>query len=245
MLEIKNLSVRYGKHLALNSIDLEIKTGNSTVILGANGAGKSTLLKAVGGVCRPEDGTQISFNGVDLLAIDPHRIVNHGIALVPEGRGIFEQMTVEENLSLGAHPPRARQQEKQQSDLVYTLFPKLAERRKQGVHTMSGGEQQMVAVGRALMSCPDLLLLDEPSLGLAPVMVHELFFTLEKIRQTGMSMLIVEQNVKASLQLVDYGYLLEAGQIVGSGAARSLMNDDAVQQTFLGTSTRLNKHPGR
>ncbi|MBL4785434.1 MAG: ABC transporter ATP-binding protein [Cohaesibacteraceae bacterium] len=245
MLEIKNLSVRYGKHLALNSINFEMKTGISTVILGANGAGKSTLLKAIGGACCPENGTRISFNGLDLLAMEPHQIVNQGIALVPEGRGIFEQMTVEENLSLGAFPPRARRNEKQQSDMVYTMFPKLAERRKQGVHTMSGGEQQMVAIGRALMSCPDLLLLDEPSLGLAPVLVQELFLTLEKIGQTGMSMLIVEQNVKASLQLVDFGYLLEAGQIVGSGAARLLLNDDAIKKTFLGASARANEHPGR
>jgi acyl-CoA reductase-like NAD-dependent aldehyde dehydrogenase/ABC-type branched-subunit amino acid transport system ATPase component len=234
MLEVAGLSLSYGKHLALDGIDLQVGKGETVVILGANGAGKSSLLKAVAGLAKPADGSLISLDGEALMALPAHRIVERGIALVPEGRGIFAELTVDENLSLGANPERARAGEGARRKQVYDLFPKLRERRAQRVGTMSGGEQQMVAIGRALMSAPDLLLLDEPSLGLAPIVVGELFDVLRRIGQTGVGLLVVEQNVKASLAIADRGYLMEAGRIVGRGTAGELMNDKAVQRAFLG-----------
>jgi branched-chain amino acid transport system ATP-binding protein len=236
MLEIADLSLSYGQHLALDGVSLGVGRGETIVILGANGAGKSSLLKAVAGMAKPAAGSQITFNGEALTGIPAHEIVGKGIALVPEGRGIFAELTVEENLLLGANPARARSGESEHRARVFGLFPKLAERRTQRVGTMSGGEQQMVAIGRALMSAPDLLLLDEPSLGLAPIVVGELFAALRLIRETGVGLLIVEQNVKASLAIADRGYLMEAGRIVGQGPASELMNDTAVQRAFLGVS---------
>jgi acyl-CoA reductase-like NAD-dependent aldehyde dehydrogenase/ABC-type branched-subunit amino acid transport system ATPase component len=246
MLEIDGLSLRYGQHLALDDIGLTVGDGETVVILGANGAGKSSLLKAVAGLGKPSEGTRILFGGAPLTDLPAHRIVEQGIALVPEGRGIFPELTVEENLLLGANPARARADEFERRADVYVLFPKLFERRSQRAGTMSGGEQQMVAIGRALMSNPDLLLLDEPSLGLAPIVAGELFATLGRIRQTGVAMLIVEQNVKASLAIADRGYLIEAGRIVGEGAAAELINDTAVQRAFLGApdGNRNTEHGG-
>ncbi len=234
MLEIDGLSLRYGQHLALDGVGLTVGDGETVVILGANGAGKSSLLKAVAGLVKPSEGSRVVFGGTPLTDLPAHRIVDRGIALVPEGRGIFPELTVEENLLLGANPSRARAGEARRRAEVYGLFPKLSERRSQRAGTMSGGEQQMVAIGRALMSNPDLLLLDEPSLGLAPIVAGELFAALERIRQTGVAMLIVEQNVRASLAIADRGYLIEAGRIVGEGAAAELINDIAVQRAFLG-----------
>jgi branched-chain amino acid transport system ATP-binding protein len=236
MLEVEQLSLRYGKHLALNEVSVSAKNGTTSVILGANGAGKSSLLKSIVGLVPPEKGCKVSFEGHDLTKVAPHKIVEMGIALVPEGRGIFEQLTVAENLSLGANPSHARQDEKRHLEFVFELFPKLVERRQQIVRTMSGGEQQMVAIGRALMSAPKLLALDEPSLGLAPIMVKELFKALERIKQSGMTILLVEQNVSASLALADQGYLLEAGRIVGAGAAAKLREDEKVKRAFLGAA---------
>jgi len=236
MLEISSLSLSYGQHLALNDVSLSVGKGETIVILGANGAGKSSLLKAVAGMVKSAPGSKIMFNGEALTGHPAHEIVGMGIALVPEGRGVFPELTVEENLLLGANPARARAGEKERRARVFELFPKLAERRKQRVGTMSGGEQQMVAIGRALMSAPELLLLDEPSLGLAPIVVGELFNALRRIQDTGVGLLIVEQNVKASLAVADRGYLMEAGRIVGQGTAKDLMNDKAVQRAFLGAT---------
>jgi branched-chain amino acid transport system ATP-binding protein len=236
MLDVTGLSLSYGKHLALDGVDLAVGAGESVVILGANGAGKTSLLKAIAGLAAVGPGSVVAFNGKPLTTVPAHAIVDLGIALVPEGRGVFGQLSVEENLLLGANPPRARQGEAARRGEVYGLFPRLAERRHQQVATMSGGEQQMVAIGRALMSKPDLLLLDEPSLGLAPIVVQELFDVLARVRDGGVGLLIVEQNVKASLAIAARGYLMEAGRVVGQGRAEDLARDETVQRAFLGVA---------
>ncbi len=233
MLEIHDLTIRYGKHTALEAATLSVAQGEMVAILGANGAGKSSLLGAIGGRVRPMSGA-VTYRGADLLALPEHRLVEEGIALVPEGRGIFPTLSVAENLSLGAHPSRARAGAEARHDEVLALFPKLAERQAQLAGTMSGGEQQMVAIARALMSAPDLLLLDEPSLGLAPIVVGEVFAALARIRETGLTIVIVEQNARATLALADRAYLIEAGRITGSGPAEQLRNDPAVVRAFLG-----------
>ncbi|WP_297108359.1 ABC transporter ATP-binding protein [uncultured Devosia sp.] len=234
MLETQNLSLRYGRHLALNGINISIAEGETVVILGANGAGKSSLLKAIAGLQKPEPGSVLTLDGTTILGTKPHLIPEAGIALVPEGRGVFGDLTVEENLLLGANPRRARTSEAERHGLIYDLFPRLAERRSQLVRTMSGGEQQMVAIGRALMSNPRFLMLDEPSLGLAPIVVTELFGALKRVKQTGVGLLLVEQNVSISLSISDRGYLMEAGRITGENSAEALKTDPAVQQAFLG-----------
>ncbi|MBS8275705.1 ABC transporter ATP-binding protein [Thalassospira tepidiphila] len=234
MLDIKNLSVSYGKHAALREVDLTVDRGEIVVMLGANGAGKSSLLKACAGLITTHDGTHIDLSGNELTALSAHKIVETGLALVPEGRGIFGELTVRENLALGAFAKRARAAEKQNLDRVIDLFPKLAERLDQAARTMSGGEQQMVAIGRALMSNPDILLLDEPSLGLSPIMTGELFKALAAIRKTGVGVLLVEQNAHQSLAISDRGYLIENGAITGQDTAKALQSDPAVQKAFLG-----------
>ncbi|MEW9807918.1 ABC transporter ATP-binding protein [Mesorhizobium sp. ZMM04-5] len=236
MLEVSGLAVDYGKHAALHGVGLTVAEAETVVILGANGAGKSTLLKAVAGLVRPRPGSVIDFAGQRIAGRPGHEILEAGIALVPEGRGLFPDLTVSENLRLGAHAHRARKDEAANLAMVHDLFPRLVERRRQTVSTMSGGEQQMVAIGRALMSAPRLLMLDEPSLGLAPVLVGELFATLAEIGRRGVSLLIVEQNVRASLSIAGRGYLLEAGRMVGEGPATRLINDPAVQHAFMGAS---------
>lgn len=238
MLEVDDLSLRYGQHLALDKVAIRAAIGETVVILGANGAGKSSLLKAIAGMAKPTGGSSVILGGKTLLGRPAHEVVEMGIALVPEGRGIFGELTVEENLLLGAYAKRARGEEAKRRSFVYELFPKLAQRRAQYANTMSGGEQQMVAIGRALMSNPDFLMLDEPSLGLAPVVVTELFATLGRVRQTGVGLIVVEQNVKASLAIADRGYLMEAGRVIGEDTAQALLHDPAVQQAFLGMSSR-------
>lgn len=237
MLSLDDVSLRYGKHLALDRVRLHVREGETVVILGANGAGKSSLLKVVSGLAAADAGAAVTFRGVPVGGLPAHRVLEAGIALVPEGRGVFADLTVEENLLLGAYARRARSGEGKTRELVFDLFPRLAERRRQIVGTMSGGEQQMVAIGRALMSAPDLLMLDEPSLGLAPVVVGELFEALGRVRRTGVAILMVEQNVKASLALADRGYLMEVGRIVGEGSAAELRGDPAVQRAFLGLAS--------
>jgi branched-chain amino acid transport system ATP-binding protein len=236
MLDVKNLAVDYGKHVALHDVSLAMREGEIVVILGANGAGKSTLLKSIAGLVKPRTGSEVKFDGQKLLGLPAHQVLEHGIALVPEGRGVFPDLTVAENLLLGAYAQRARRNEKANLAMVLDLFPRLAERQRQTVATMSGGEQQMVAIGRALMSAPKLLMLDEPSLGLAPVLVGELFQSLDKIGKSGVSLLIVEQNVRISLSIANRGYLLGAGRIVGEGPADKLADDPAVQHAFLGAT---------
>ncbi|MHA6689674.1 ABC transporter ATP-binding protein [Devosia sp. A449] len=236
MLEVGPLSLHYGKHLALNGVSLSVANGETVVVLGANGAGKSSLLKAIAGLVRPAPGATIALEGKNLLGRPAHAFLEQGIALVPEGRGIFGDLTVAENLELGAYTRHARPHEVRQRALVLELFPRLGERQQQIARTMSGGEQQMLAIGRALMSCPRLLMLDEPSLGLAPIVTTELFAALARIQQTGIALLVVEQNVKASLGIAQRGYLMEAGRITGSGTADALRSDPAVQQAFLGAA---------
>ena len=234
MLEVKNLSIRYGRHQALDRVSVTVAKGEVCVILGANGAGKSSLLKAIAGTIRVEPGSEIVMNGTPLVGMKAHLIVEQGIALVPEGRGIFGELTVAENLELGAFPNRARAQERATLDQIFALFPRLAERRSQIARTMSGGEQQMVAIGRALMSQPEILMLDEPSLGLSPVLTKELFRSLAKIAETGVGILLVEQNARQSLKIANRGYLIEVGRITGEGTAQSLMTDPAVVNAYLG-----------
>jgi len=234
MLEVKNLSVRYGRHQALDHVSVKVAKGEVCVILGANGAGKSSLLKAIAGTVRAEPGSEIVMNGTPLVGMKAHLVVEQGVALVPEGRGIFGELTVAENLELGAFPNRARANERATLDQIFALFPRLAERRSQIARTMSGGEQQMVAIGRALMSQPEILMLDEPSLGLSPVLTKELFRSLGKIAETGVGILLVEQNARQSLKIANRGYLIEVGRITGEGTAQSLMTDPAVVNAYLG-----------
>ncbi|MBI2736570.1 MAG: ABC transporter ATP-binding protein [Rhodospirillales bacterium] len=234
MLKVKGLSVQYGKHHALADAALSVDAGEIVVILGANGAGKSTLLKAVAGLQPPRAGARVALDDRELVGLPPHQIVEAGLALVPEGRGIFGDLTVRENLLLGAFARRARAEEARNRERVLALFPRLAERLDQTVRTMSGGEQQMVAIGRALMSAPKLLLLDEPSLGLSPLLGGELFRALSRIRHDGIGVLLVEQNARKSLAIADRGYLIENGRIVGAGRAAALASDPAVQRAYLG-----------
>ena len=234
MLEVKNLSVFYGRHRAVENVSATIAVGEIVVMLGANGAGKSTLLRAIGGQTRAMPGGSVLMDGVDITHRPPHEIVEFGIAMVPEDRGVFAELTVHENLVLGAHPKRARAGEAANLERVLSLFPKLVERRKQQVRTMSGGERQMVAVGRAMMSAPSILMLDEPSLGLAPLVCSELFRSLARIKEAGVGIFLVEQNAKQGLAIADRGYLLDNGHIVGSDSAQALSDDEKVRKAYLG-----------
>jgi len=234
MLEIDGLDHSYGRHRALSDVAIRVRGGEVVAILGANGAGKSTLLHAIAGLLRPSAGS-IRYRGGELVGLSPHRIVEHGIATVTETRHLFGTMSVMENLSLGAFSSHARKTAPAAMAHVLEVFPRLAERRRQAVRTMSGGEQQMVAVGRALMARPSLLLLDEPSLGLAPVLATELFAALERIAREGeTSILMVEQNARRALKMAQRAYLLSLGRIVGEGAAAALAQDKAVAESYLG-----------
>ena len=234
MLETKQMSVYYGQHRAVENVSLNVSKGEIVVMLGANGAGKSTLLRAISGLAPKMKGSAVLLEGKDITHLASHDIVEAGIALVPEGRGIFGDMKVRENLILGAHPKRARQKQTDNLDLVLGLFPILAARRNQIARTMSGGEQQMVAIGRAMMSNPSILMLDEPSLGLSPLLCKELFRTLARIKETGVGVFLVEQNAKQSLAIADRGYLLDNGHITGSDTAEALSRDKQVQKAYLG-----------
>ena len=234
MLEARDLSVAYGAHRALDAVSLTVASGEIVVILGANGAGKSTLLKAIGGLVAVGAKSAIVFDGQDIARLKPHQIVETGLTLVPEGRGIFGDLSVTENLALGAFARRARDGAVTHRAEVLALFPRLAERLGQTARTLSGGEQQMVAIGRALMSAPRILMLDEPSLGLSPLLCTELFKALARVRDTGVGILLVEQNAKRSLAIADRGYILENGHIVGAGTAEALAADDTVRAAYLG-----------
>lgn len=243
MLEVQNLSVSYGRHRALEGVDVAVSKGEICVILGANGAGKSTLLKTIAGMVSAEAGARIEMNGRAIAGMKPHRIVEEGIALVPEGRGIFGELTVAENLQLGAFANRARHSEAQTLELIWRLFPRLAERKRQIARTMSGGEQQMVAIGRALMSKPDILMLDEPSLGLSPILTKELFRSLKDVAATGVGILMVEQNARQSLAIADRGVLIENGLVTGEGRASDLATDPAVVNAYLGGGAKASPKP--
>ena len=234
MLEVRALSVFYGRHRAVEDASVTVAAGEIVVMLGANGAGKSTFLRAVAGLTPALPGTSVVMDGHEIGHRPPDEIVEAGIALVPEDRGVFADLTVRDNLTLGAYPRRARRRESENMELVLALFPKLAERSGQQVRTMSGGEQQMVAVGRAMMSAPSVLLLDEPSLGLSPLLCTELFRTLARIKARGIAILLVEQNAKQGLAIADRGYLLDNGHISGSESAETLSQDERVRKAYLG-----------
>lgn len=233
MLEVKGLSVFYGHHRAVENVSVQVGKGEIVVMLGSNGAGKSTFLRAIAGQALPQAGT-VAMDGAEITHRPPHEIVEAGIALVPEDRGIFADLTVRDNLVLGAHPKRARPFESENLQRVLGLFPRLAERQGQLVRTMSGGERQMVAIGRAMMSAPSILMLDEPSLGLSPLLTGELFRSLSRIKETGVGIFLVEQNAKQSLAIADRGYLLDNGHIVGADTAEALSNDEQVRHAYLG-----------
>jgi branched-chain amino acid transport system ATP-binding protein len=233
MLTLRNIDAGYGTFQALFGVSLEVNANEAIGVIGPNGAGKTTLMRVISGLIRPTAG-QIVMEGADLLATAPHRILELGIAHVPENRRLFARMTVEDNLRMGAYIPAAREKFRERLDFVYELFPRLRERRAQYAGTMSGGEQQMCAIGRALMSEPRLLLLDEPSAGLAPVVVQQVFALVERIRASGLTVLIVEQNVRQVLRVVDRAYLLEAGTIRASGTAAELLASETIREAYLG-----------
>jgi len=233
VLALRSVRAGYGSFQALFDVSLDVRAGEAVAVIGPNGAGKTTLMRAISGLIRPTAGS-IAMEGTDLLATPGHRIVALGIAHVPESRRLFPRMTVEDNLKMGAFMPEARAKFAERLEVVFTLFPRMKERRHQMAGTMSGGEQQMCAIGRALMSDPRLLLLDEPSAGLAPVVVQQVFELLKRIRSGGLTVLIVEQNVQQVLKVVDRAYLLEAGTIRASGTSAEMMASDTIKQAYLG-----------
>jgi branched-chain amino acid transport system ATP-binding protein len=233
MIEVDGVVRRFGKVVALDGVGFAAPDGAITGILGPNGAGKTTLMRVISGLIRPRRGT-ITMEGTNVLATAPHRIVSLGIAHVPENRRLFPRLTVEDNLKMGAFMPSARARFDDRLAFVFDLFPRMKERRHQMAGTMSGGEQQMCAIGRALMSDPKLLLLDEPSAGLAPVVVQQVFELVKRIRAGGLTVLIVEQNVQQVLKVVDRAYLLEAGSIRASGTSAEMLASDTIRQAYLG-----------
>ena len=233
ILDVRNLQVKYGNVRALHGIDLSVEAGEIVCILGANGAGKSTTLNAICGLVRPSSG-EILFNGTPIHRLSAHKIVAHKITQAPEGRRIFGTLTVQENLDLGAFTAKNRDRLKDSLKWIFDLFPRLAERRNQLAGTLSGGEQQMLAIGRALMANPRLLLLDEPSLGLAPVLVKQIFRTIREINESGVTVILVEQNARIALKLAHRGYVLELGKIVMYDTASDLLENPDVVQAYLG-----------
>jgi ABC-type branched-subunit amino acid transport system ATPase component len=237
MLAIRQLTAHYGAAQALFGVDLEVERGETVALVGANGAGKSTLLRCVMGLVQPTGGT-IHLEQSDITRLSPARMVRHGLALSPEGREVFGTLSVLENLELGAIPLKLAKAEKSQRlEEVFSRFPKLKERRSQLAGTLSGGEQQMLAMGRALMAGPKLLLLDEPSLGLAPLVTDEIFAIIHQLARSGTTILLVEQNAARALSASDKAYLLANGRIVEQGASRELLNDTTLRTAFLGAST--------
>ena len=233
MLEVKGLVKRFGGFTAVNNVSFRVDAGEILGLIGPNGAGKTTLMRVISGLIRPRKGS-ITMEGKDVLATPAHRIVALGIAHVPENRRLFPRLSVDDNLRMGAFIQDARGKYDERLKLVFDLFPRLKERRSQMAGTMSGGEQQMCAIGRALMSDPKLLLLDEPSAGLAPLVVQQVFDLVKRIRASGLTVLIVEQNVQQVLKVVDRAYLLEAGTIRASGTSAEMLSTDTVKQAYLG-----------
>jgi branched-chain amino acid transport system ATP-binding protein len=233
MLELRGIDAGYGAFQALFGVSLKVDAGEAVAVIGANGAGKTTLLRVISGLMRPKTGA-ILMNDADLLALPAHRIVEAGIAHVPENRRLFPRLSVEDNLKMGAFTPAARASCGDRLDYVYAMFPRLRERRLQLAGTMSGGEQQMCAIARALMSKPKLVLLDEPSTGLAPVVVQQIFEFVRKIRSEGYTVLIVEQNVQQVLRVVDRAYLLEVGKVQMAGPAAELLASDEIRKAYIG-----------
>ena len=233
MLTLSNINAGYGAFQALFGVSMEVKAGEAVAVIGANGAGKTTLLRVISGLLAPTTGG-LAMEGQDLRTLAPHKIIETGIAHVPESRRLFPRLTVEDNLRMGAYTPAARPHFADRLAYVYGLFPRMQERRLQLAGTLSGGEQQMCAIGRALMSSPKLVLLDEPSMGLAPVIVAQVFDLVRRIRSEGYTVLIVEQNVAQVLKVADRAYLLEVGRIVTSGPARELAASDDIRKAYMG-----------
>jgi branched-chain amino acid transport system ATP-binding protein len=233
MLDVSALRVAYGGINAVKGIDLKVETGELVTLIGANGAGKTTTLKTLAGLVKPAAG-RIAYDGRDVTALPAYRLVQLGMVLVPEGRGVFSRMTIEENLAMGAHCREDHHAVTADRDRVYALLPRLAERRRQLAGTLSGGEQQMLAIGRALMSRPRLLLLDEPSMGLAPIMVEKVFETIRRIASDGVTLLLVEQNARLALEVSGRGYVMDSGVIALAGSARALLDNPQVRRAYLG-----------
>ncbi|MCX5874278.1 MAG: ABC transporter ATP-binding protein [Deltaproteobacteria bacterium] len=233
MLKVQSLNVSYGDLQILWDVSFEVKEGEIVVLLGGNGAGKSTSLKTISSLVKPMSGT-VEFLGVKLNEVPSHKVIDYGLAHVPEGRRLFPDMSVEENLILGSLTSKARAKRKETLEWLYEMFPRLKERQKQPAGTLSGGEQQMAAIARGLMSLPKLVMFDEPSLGLAPIMVSEIFKIVEKVNQQGATVLLVEQNVHHTLAMCDRAYVLENGRIVLSGTGEEFLNNDHIKEAYLG-----------
>lgn len=233
LLEGRNLRFAYHGAIAVSDISLAVRPGKAVALLGANGAGKSTTVKMIAGALRPQRG-RILFAGEDVTDLPSHRVVESGITLVPEGRLVFPGLKVLENLQMGAHAKRAKGHYAANLERIFTLFPRLAERRNQLAGSMSGGEQQMLAIARGLMSDPRLIMLDEPSLGLMPKTVEQLFEIIQAVRSTGISLIIVEQNVHQALEIADHAYVIEKGRVTLEGTGRELLDNDVVRKSFLG-----------
>ena len=233
MLEVKDLEVSYGMIQAIKGISFEVNQGEVIALIGANGAGKTTILHTVTGLLAPKAG-KILFEGRDITKVPAHKIVSMGMAHVPEGRRVFAQLSVYENLKMGAYTRKDKQEIEETLEHVYQRFPRLKERRNQMAGTLSGGEQQMLAMGRALMSKPKIILMDEPSMGLSPIFVNEIFDIIREVSASGTTVLLVEQNAKKALAIADRAYVLETGKIALSGDADKLMNDDSIKKAYLG-----------
>lgn len=233
MLDVNGLHAGYGDIEIVHGISLKVQDHQIVAIVGANGAGKSTFIKALMGMIPVKKGS-VTFDGKDITSLDTNKICDHGITLIPEGRQLFPQMTVEENLDIGACTPTTRKNRERKKEEMFELLPKLRERAKQMAGTLSGGEQQMVATARALMSSPKLLVMDEPSWGLAPILVAELFQTIETVRNEGTAVLIIEQNVAKTLSIADWGYVFENGNVTMEGTGKELLCDEGLKKAFLG-----------
>ncbi len=233
LLTVENVHAYYGNIHALKGISLIVEEGEIVSLIGGNGAGKTTTLRTISGLMKPRTGS-IKFDGEDLIQYPPHKLVSKGIAMVPEGRGVFAKLTIAENLEMGAYHRSDKEGIAEDMEYSYTLFPRLRERQKQVAGTLSGGEQQMLATARALMSRPRMLLMDEPSMGLAPVLVDTIFNTIEEVNKQGMTILLVEQNAHMALQIANRGYVLQTGEIVLSDSAKALQQDQTVQKAYLG-----------
>ena len=233
MLEIKDLEVYYGMIQAIKGISFEVNEGEVIALIGANGAGKTTILHTISGLIAPKKGS-ITFEGQEITKIPAHKIVENGLAQVPEGRRVFPSLSVLQNLKLGAYTRKDKKEIDDTLKMIYERFPRLEERKNQPAGTLSGGEQQMLAMGRALMSKPRIILMDEPSLGLSPIFVNEIFDIIKQVSASGTTVLLVEQNAKKALSIADRGYVLETGKIVKEGKASDLLNDEAVKKAYLG-----------
>ena len=233
LLEVKDLQVYYGMIQALKGISFNVDKGEIIALIGANGAGKTTTLQAVTGLLPKKAGT-VTLNGTDITKLPPHKIVKMGMAHVPEGRRVFARLTVYQNLNMGAYTKRDKEAFSKNLEMVYEKFPRLKERRNQLAGTLSGGEQQMLAMGRALMSQPGILLMDEPSMGLSPIYVNEIFQIIEEVSASGTTVLLVEQNAKKALSIADRAYVLETGNVVLEGKASDLLNDESIKKAYLG-----------